>query len=193
MDDRTQQLIVECKRQEEVCLYTSTTIYEWLKELRFSRIVFVIAPIILGSVATWELIADQVGWKWLAGTSALLAGLIPALYKALDLDVSLTTLADKAHQFYILQDRFRQAAAVTSLGSSEGFKCEFADLMTRMDAARTSSFSPPERFVKRAQAKISKGHYDFRVDQLSPSRQSAAVVSSNLMQITTPKKSPNSL
>jgi hypothetical protein len=191
MDDRTQELIVECKRQEEACLYMSATIFEWLNGLRFWRIVFVIAPIIFGSVATWELVADQAEWKWFGAASALLAGIIPAVYKALDLDVSLTILVGKADQFKILQDRFRQAAAVTALGPFDGFNCEFADLMNRMDAARTSNLAPPKRFFKRAQVKISKGHYDFRVDQLVPTRQPAAAAgsSSNLMQITTPRKS----
>jgi len=37
-------------------------------------------------------------------------------------------------------------------------------LMEQMDAARTSSIIPPERFFKRSQVKIKSGHYDFNAD-----------------------------
>ena len=45
MDDRTLNLIDECKRQEESCLYTSTTLFEWLKCMRVLKVIFVVAPI----------------------------------------------------------------------------------------------------------------------------------------------------
>jgi hypothetical protein len=44
---------------------------------------------------------------------------------------------------------------------------EFATLMDRMDAARASSLTAPERFFKKAQKKINNGHYDFGVDAAS--------------------------
>ena len=44
--------INECRRQEESCLYTSTALYEWVKFLRVLRMVFVVAPIVFGAVAT---------------------------------------------------------------------------------------------------------------------------------------------
>jgi hypothetical protein len=194
MDDRTQQLIVECKRQEEACLCASIAIFDWLKVLRFWRIVFVIAPIILTGTATVQLIAEQAQWKWFAVASALLAGIMPAVYKALNLDVSLSALADSAHRFTLLRDRFRQASAVTALGGSDAFKSEFADLMARMDAARCSGLTPPQRFFKRARMTVSKGHYDFHVDQLSPAQPPPSAGSNtNLMQMTTPRKLPNSV
>src|SRR2546428_2139940 len=84
MDERTQNLIVECKRQEESCLHTSTTLFEWLKSLRCWRVFFVVVPIILGAVATWPLLRQEADYKWLTGACALLAGLAPAVYKALN-------------------------------------------------------------------------------------------------------------
>ncbi len=164
MDERTQNLIAECKRQEESCLYTSTKIYEWLKSLRWWRVMFVVVPIFLGGLATWPLLAKQTDLQWLTGVCALLAGLMPAVYKALDMDVSLDTLTKSAHQFKILQDRFRQAWQVTALGDFDEFKSEFAALMDRMDAARANSLTAPERFFKKAHKKIGDGHYDFSVD-----------------------------
>jgi hypothetical protein len=164
MDERTQNLISECRRQEESCLYMSTTLFEWLKSLRWWRVVFVVVPIILGGLATWPLFSKHTGFEWITGICALLAGLTPAVYKALDLDVSLNTLVKHAHQFKMLQDRFRQAWRVTALGDFDEFKAEFAALMDRMDAARASSLTAPERFFKKAQKKINNGHYDFGVD-----------------------------
>lgn len=164
MDERTQKLIAECKRQEDSCLYTSTTLFEWLKSLRWWRVAFVILPIIFGGIATWPILVGQTEWQWVTGVSALLAGIIPAVYKALDFDVSLTAVAKYAGEFKILQDRFRQAGAVTALSGFEAFKAEFDELMQRMDEVRSSSLTPPERFFKKAQKKINSGDYDFDVD-----------------------------
>jgi len=164
MDERTEKLIDECKRQEESCLYTSASFFEWLKSLRRWRVAFVVVPIILGAVATWPLLIQDVGYEWITGVCALLAGITPAVYKALDFDVSLGGVAKYAHQFKILQDRFRQAWRVTALGSSDDLKKEFDDLMTRMDAARSGSLTAPDRFFKKAQDKVQAGHYAFAVD-----------------------------
>jgi hypothetical protein len=168
MDERTENLIAECRRQEESCLYMSTTIFEWLKSLRWWRVMFVVVPIILACVATWPLLSKATGFEWLTGVCALLAGLIPAVYKALDLDVSLNTLAKQAHEFKTLQDRFRQAWHITALGGSDGFKAQFDALMERMDAARAASLTAPERFFRKAQRKIGKGDYEFGIDAWKP-------------------------
>jgi len=164
MDDRTATLVAECRRQEESCLYTSTTLLEWLKSLRRWRVAFVVVPIILSSVATWQLLAKQPGHEWITGTCAMLAGLIPAVYKALKFDVSLETVEKHAHQFKTLQDRFRQAATISALSGFDELRGQFVELMSQMDAARAASLTAPERFFRRAQKKIVAGHYDFSVD-----------------------------
>jgi hypothetical protein len=164
MDERTQNLVAECKRQEESCLYTSTALFEWLKSLRFWRIVFVVAPILLGGLATWPLLAKQPGWEWLTGVCALLAGLTPAVYKALHWDVALDTVTKSANAFKTLQDRFRQASRIVALGEFEEFKRTFDALMERMDTTRADGITAPERFFKKAQRKIGAGHYSFATD-----------------------------
>jgi hypothetical protein len=170
MDERTKKLIAECNRQEESCLYTSSALFEWLKSLRKWRAVFVVTPILLGAVATWPLLKEVHGFEWFTATCALLAGLSTAVYKALDLDVNLDSVAKHAHQFKILQDRFRQAAQVTALGAFDAFKKDFDELMARMDAARASSLTVPEKFFKAAQRKIDDGHYEFAVDAKSSAK-----------------------
>lgn len=169
MDEQTRNLIDECKRQEESCLYTSATLFEWLKSLRQWKVAFVVAPIVLGGVATWTLLAREPDYEWVTATCALLAGLAPAVYKALDFDVSLDAVAKHAHAFKILQDRFRQSWRVTALASGDVFEKELLALMERLDAARSSSLTAPERFFKKARAKIQSGHYDFGVDLQSKS------------------------
>jgi hypothetical protein len=165
MDERTSNLVNECRRQEESCLYTSTALFEWLKQLRFRKVVLVIVPIILGGIATWPLIAKQDEYKWVTGVCALLAGFAPAIYKALDLDVNLGLVAKHAHLFKVLQDRFRQCWGISGLGQFEEFKKEFDGLMRRMDDARGASLTPPERFFKAAQKKIASGDYTFSIDE----------------------------
>lgn len=92
MDERTKNLIVECKRLEESCLYMAITIFEWVKSLRSWRAAFVIFPIIFGSLAAWLLFSKQHNMEWFAGVCALLAGLAPAIYKGLNFDISLDVL-----------------------------------------------------------------------------------------------------
>jgi hypothetical protein len=164
MEQRAEKLVDECKRQEESCLYTSTSLFEWLKCMRVLKVIFVVAPIILGGVAAWPLLAKQEEYKWVTGVCALLAGFAPAVYKALDFDVSLNLIVKQANAFKILQDRFRQARTVTAVGPFEDFKKEFDFLMARMDDARASGLTAPERYFRKARAKIEAGHYDFAVD-----------------------------
>lgn len=172
-DERTQNLIDECRRQEESCLYTSTTLFEWLKWLRIWKVFFVVAPILLGGVATWPLLSRQDTYKWVTGVCALLAGLTPAVYKALDFDVSLDSVAKNANQLKTLQDRFRQAWRVNALGPFLDFKKEFDDLMTLRDAARSAGLTAPEYFFRKARGKIEAGHYEFEVDAKTSRPQSS--------------------
>jgi hypothetical protein len=169
-DERTRALIDECKRQEESCLHTSTSFYEWVKSLRLWRVVFVIVPIVLGVMVPFlKKESVSTDWQPLVGAAAticaILAGLATAIYKALDLDVNLDTVTKHAQQFKVLQDRFRQTWRVTALGPLEDFKKEFDDLMARMDAARGTAPTAPERFFGIAQKKIKVGHYTFASDR----------------------------
>jgi hypothetical protein len=160
MDERTQNLIAECKRQEESCLYTSTSLYIWLRSSRFWKRIFIVAPIIFGGLATW-VVLDQPELKWLTALFALIAGFFPAIYEALKLDVHLDEIARHAAEYKNLQDRFRQAATITALGTHEELQAQFEQLMERMEAARTSSLTPPEWCFEKARKKIQAGHYTF--------------------------------
>ncbi len=43
-------------------------------------------------------------------------------------------------------------------------EAELGELMDRMDVARSTSITAPEKYFKKAQKKITEGHYDFAVD-----------------------------
>lgn len=161
MDLTVDALRLECQRQEESCLYTSTALYEWVKNLRVWRTVFIALPIVCAAVATSALLKH---WPWVTGIAAFVAGVLPAIFKALDLDRDLAVITRFANTFKSLQDRFRQASNITALGNVEDFKKEFASLRSKLDDARMAGIPPPERYFKKAQAKIGKGHYAFEAD-----------------------------
>lgn len=161
MDQRAQEIIEECKRQEESCLYTSTSLYSWQKEVRVLRVAFIVLPIILSSVATARILVRDPTYDWVVAICAFIAGLFPAIFKALDLDVSLKTIGDSANRFKILQDRFRQASLIGATKSTDELEEEFKALMERMDDARSANPAVPERHFKKGQKKIKSGDYFF--------------------------------
>ena len=171
MDLAIEALKRECERQEESCLYTSTALFEWLKDLRLWRTAFIGLPILCAAVATSALLKH---WPWVTGIATLVAGVLPAIFKALDLDRDLASITRFANIFKSLQDRFRQAGTITALGDMGEFKKEFISLRSKLDDARIASIPPPERYFKRAQAKIRKGHYTFEADSATQPSKGAA-------------------
>lgn len=161
MDARTQEIVNECKRQEESCLYTSTALFGWLKEVRVWRVAFIVLPVVAGSIASAKILLKDPSYDWLTAIAAMAAGLFPAIFKALDLDVSLKSISDSASRFKTLQDRFRQASRIGPTGSFEDLEDEFKGLMDRMDDARSANLVIPDRHFRGAQKKIKKGDYSF--------------------------------
>ena len=166
IDDLRRAIIVECRRQEESCLYTSTTLYIWLRRVRRQKQFFVAAPIVIGGFAGFSILQEW-GLKWVMAVLAIIASLFPALADALKFETSVDEISRLAAEFKALQDRFRRTATITALGDVQAAEDALAELMDRMDIARSSSITPPESAFKQAQRKIAEGHYDFSVDQPS--------------------------
>ena len=166
MDERQHQLALECKRQHDSCLYTSTSLFIWLRTLRWIRGLFIVLPLIFSSIAGWKLLAtsDRQGVKVIAAICAMLAGLLPAIYAGLKYDDQLGHSKQLAGEFKNLQDRFRQAALVSSYKPLEEFEAEFKKIRERMEAARSHSYTAPEWCFRMAQKKIDVGDYSFDVD-----------------------------
>ena len=158
--------IKECRREEEACLYTSTMLFIRLRSVRFWRSTFIAAPIILGGIGSWGVLKglkDPV-LMWIPAICSLLAGMFPAIFKALELDGHIASISKQAAEFKNLQDRFRQAANFVDAKSDTDAYSQFDSLMDELDRTRASSVTPPERFFKAAQRKIHSGDYDFTVD-----------------------------
>jgi len=166
MASKNTELALECKRLSESCLYTSTALFIWLRCLRTTRIVFVVVPLALGSIAGWQLLKESPvqSARLLTSICAFLAGLLPTVYAALKLDDHLKECKHLAGEFKNLQDRFRQAALVSSKKPSSDFEEDFQPLMKRLEEARAGSYTAPEWCFASAQGKIKKGDYDFDVD-----------------------------
>ncbi len=160
---RAKAIAEEARRQEESCLYTSTSLYLWLRRVRLQKQLFVIIPIILGAVAGFSAFKEHVP-AVLVATLTLVAGLFPALADALKIATSVDEISASAATFKALQDRFRRLATITVLSDVDAAEAALAELMDRMDVARSSSITPPERYFSAAQAKIKSGDYNFTVD-----------------------------
>ena len=160
------ELAQECKRQSENCLYTSTSFHIWLRFLRILKVLFVIVPLILGSLAGWKLLttSDLQAVKLLTACSAFLAGLLPTIYAALKFDENLEQCRSLAGEFKNLQDRFRQAALISSKKTFAEFEQDVKPVLERLEKARSASFTAPEWCFRRAQKKIKSGDYEFDVD-----------------------------
>jgi hypothetical protein len=163
MEDRAVAIASEARRQEESCLYTSTTHYLWLRRVRLHNTVFIIAPIILGALAGFSVLKDLAP-DWVVAALALLASLFPAMANALKIQTSVNEIAANAASYKSLQDRFRQLATIGILSDIDEAEAKLGDLMDRMDVARSTSITAPEKYFKLAQKKIEQGHYDFAVD-----------------------------
>ena len=166
MASKARELVQECRRQHENCLYTSTALFEWLSSVRLWRRFFVVTPLILGSLAGWSLLTEMSyeGAAVLTAVCSFLAGLLPTIYAALKLEEGEKPIATSASEYKNLQDRFRQCAAVSSGKPFGEFEAEFRELMGRMEEARRSGLSIPKRFFRRAQKRVQSGDYTFDVD-----------------------------
>lgn len=173
-------LIAECNRQEESCSYTATALYIWQKRARLWKIIFIIAPVIFGGIASSQILGfmDSESGKFVGLFFGLLAGFFPAIYAGLDLNLKVTEIGKSASDFTSLRDRFRQAANVTSQAPISEFQTAFEGLMDRMDATRSSAPPSPEWCFRKAQAKIKRGDYDFDSDLKAETESRLALQSS---------------
>lgn len=160
-DTRSSAIAAECLRQEESALYTSTALYIWLREARRWNQVFVVIPVIAGTLAGVAFFQTS---PVVATVLAVLTGFAPALKEALRLDIHLDTIRTLAAEFKGLQDAFRQLGCIGIEGSAAGAERELASLMDQLNRARSHSVTIPERVFKKAQEKIASGDYDFTVD-----------------------------
>jgi hypothetical protein len=169
MPSKSVELALECQRLSESCLYTSTSLFIWLKTLRAIKVAFIAVPLLLGSFAGWKFLTSfDAQWVRVAtALSAFIAGLLPSVYFALKIDDHIEDCRHLAGEFKNLQDRFRQAALVSSKKPFSEFDQDVKPIMERLEKARSSSVTPPEWCFRRAKRKIKTGDYEFDIDAKS--------------------------
>lgn len=164
MSKASYELAKECMRRSESCLYTSTSFFIWLRVLRNCRVAFAAIPLILGSLASWNLLTNVQDADLFIALCSFFAGLLPSIYLALKLDERLEESKTLAGEFKNLQDAYRQAALVSRYKEFAEFESEVAALNQRLEQARSESLTPPEWCFQCARWKIKAGDYSFDLD-----------------------------
>lgn len=164
MTEKNTKIIIECEREEENCLYTSTTFYMWLSSLKRVRKGFISIPILLGGIASMEIltVSENNLIKYIIAVATLFAGVLPSIFSALKIETDIKNLDQLAGKYKVLQGRFRRLRTINFL--DEHFEEEFNKTIQELEKLKLDSPAAPERFFAKASKKIDKGHYDFAVD-----------------------------
>jgi hypothetical protein len=163
----TQALIDECHRQSQNCRDTAVSFTIWLRTLRWIRTFSLVAPVIFGALATWQILTDVPVW---AAVFTLLATVIPPAYRASRFDSEIEGYKSLAGEFTNLRDRFRQAALISSKKSFAEFEADTKPLIARLEKARSQTLTPPDWCFKRARRKIEAGDYTRDYDEKAERR-----------------------
>ncbi len=130
LDTRTAALKEECLNQFQNCGYTTLTFTIWLRFLRWIKLFSLFAPVVLGALATWNIVGESMPAA--AAVCAFLAVLIPPTFQAAKLDASIKQYATMAGEFTNLRDRFRLIAEFSSLKPFEEFESAFNFLFSKL-------------------------------------------------------------
>lgn len=163
VESRRREIVKEALRQSESCLWTSTMLFTWLRLVRLQHKIVTLLPIILTGLAGFSYVKEWVP-SWSVALMAFLSTLIPSIAEALQIQTHVEELKQLAAEYKALQDRFRRLGKITALGNVDEAEKTLAELMDRMDLARSSSITPPQRYFEEARNQIESGNYDFAVD-----------------------------
>jgi len=152
--------VIECEREEENCLYASTTFYIWLRCLRWIRGGLWVGAAIASAFAASKILQGDPEYRIVTAAAALAGVILPGIGRALRIDMAIREYAAGAARFKNLQGEFRRAARVWSLKPQSEFEGEARKLFRAMNEARKPSLTPPEFCFRVARCKVKKGHYD---------------------------------
>lgn len=152
-------LIAECEREEENCLYTSTTFFIWLRTLKSVRASLWSFGAI-GSIASAKsILGGEHNYPIIMAGLALAGVVMPGLIKGVRLDSAVKDYAAAAASFKNLQGEFRRAAKIWSNKPFSEFEAEARKAIKAMNEARKPSLTPPEWCFRQAQKKVKSGDY----------------------------------
>ena len=165
MTDTETEILKECERQEENCLYTFTVLMVWLRSLRRWRRVFIFGQVVFSVCAAAFAVA---GHALAAGAFGSIAGLSPIVWGSLQLDGQLEVVSRHASLFVELRDRFRRIKNIEATKGLKVLEREFQFAVEDLAGARKYGVSPPEKYFAIAQEKIRRGDYENSIDELPP-------------------------
>jgi hypothetical protein len=145
-------LIAECEREEENCLYTSTTFFIWLRTLKTMRAGLWTLGAVGSIVSAKSILGSDHAYPVVIAGLALTGVLMPALIKAVRIDSAIGEYAAAAAAFKNLQGEFRRAARVWSNKPFAEFEAEARKAIKAMNDARKPSLTPPEWCLRRTYA-----------------------------------------
>jgi hypothetical protein len=157
LDVRTAALKEECLNQFQNCGYTALTFTIWLRLLRWVKLFSLFAPVVLGAIATWNIVGESMPAA--AAVCAFLAILIPPTFQAAKLDASIKQYTTMAGEFTNLRDRFRLIAEFSSLKQFEEFEAAFDALLARLEKTRARALTPPHLCFLLARRQWQAGYY----------------------------------
>ena len=160
LSEASAALVRECKREEENCLYTSTSFLIWARCLRYVRAALWIGAVATSAFAASHILRGDPSYRILMAAAALGAVVLPGIGRAVRIDSAIRDYAAAAAVFKNLQSEFRRAAQVWSLKSYPEFESEARKLFRLMNEARKPSLTPPEFCFRLARWKIRQGHYE---------------------------------
>lgn len=160
-------LIVDCAREEENALYTSTNFFIWLRCLKAVRTLLWIGAAVGSALAASHILRGDPELKLVMASAALAGVLLPGIARAIRLDTTIREYAAAASTFKNLQGEFRRARLVGSNEPYAEFKAETRKLFKAMNDARKPSMTPPDWCFQLARQKIKAGHYIHDVDEVA--------------------------
>src|SRR5262249_20614426 len=145
---------VECEREEENALCTSTSFFIWLRFLKAARAVLWVGAALGSVLAAAQIVKANPELKIWMAAAALLAVALPAIGRALQIDTMIRDYTKASAAFKNLQGEFRRARLVWSNEPWLEFKTETRKLLKAMNDARKPSLTPPDWCFQLARRKI---------------------------------------
>jgi len=159
-----EQLIIECAREEENALWTSTIFLIWLRCLKLFRALLWVGAVICSAVAASHILRGEPELKILMALAALGGVILPGIGRVLRLDTTIHAYEDAAGKLKNLQSELRRARLVWSSKPLDEFEKEARKLFKDMNEIRKPSLTPPEFCRWLASRKIKAGHYAHDAD-----------------------------